>query len=169
MLLQQGRFIIKDISQINLVEPSSDGIRRIIDLNYMGQFEYEGNSVPISRMFIEYYKDEYQFYPIDIYNNNNEQMYFYFNSILLKDKPQNYLYNLAKKILARNYSLWNYINNSGDNITTDFWWELNGDYFIFFGDKKIELIEYFIESCYKRDGEKGEIKKKLIKAGYKMK
>ena len=52
MLLQKGRFIIKDISQINLVEPSSDGIRIIIDLNYMGQFEYECNAVPISRMFI---------------------------------------------------------------------------------------------------------------------
>ena len=36
-------------------------------------------------------------------------------------------------------------------------------------DKKIDLINYFIESCYKRDGEKNEIEKKLIKVGYKMK
>ena len=132
MLLQKGRFIIKDISQINLVEPSSDGIRIIIDLNYMGQFEYECNAVPISRMFIEYYKDEYEFMPVDIYNKNNEKMYFYFNKTLLENKKENYLYELAKRILDIDFSLWEHINKNQSVI--DFWWDLNGDYFVFFGD-----------------------------------
>ena len=86
----------------------------------MGQFEYEGNAVPISRMFIEYYKDEYVYYPIDIYNKNNEQMYFYFNKTLLENKPKSYLYNIAKKILERDFSLWKYINNTKEDYA-DFW------------------------------------------------
>lgn len=167
MLLQKGKFIIKDISELINVEEENDGIKRIVDLNYMGQFEYEGNLVPISRMFIEYYKDEYEFIPIDIYNINQEKMYFYFNKTLLESKKESYLYELAKTILERDFSLWDHINKNSNEI--DFWWNLNEDYFIFFGDKKIELINYFIESCYKRDGQKEGIEKKLIKAGYKMK
>ena len=168
MILQRGKFIIKQISEFDSVKEEKDGIKKIIDLNYMGQFEFEGNSVPISRMFIEYYKDEYKYYPIDIYNKNNEQMYFYFNKTLLVNKPKNYLYSIAKKILERDFSLWEHINKASNN-STNFWWDLNGDYFIFFGKEKIDLINYFIESCYKRDGEKVGIEKKLTKAGYKMK
>ena len=167
MLLQKGKFLIKEISELNRVKEENDGIKRIIDLNYMGQFEYEVNVVPISRMFIEYYKDEYEFISVDIYNKKNEKMYFYFNKTLLENKKESYLYELAKTILERDFSLWEHINKDPNII--DFWWDLNGDYFIFFGDKKIELINYFIESCYKRDGQKEGIEKKLIKAGYKMK
>lgn len=168
MLLQRGKFIIKEISELYSVAEEKDGIKKIIDLEYMGKFEFEGNSVHISRMFIEYYKDDYMYFPIDIYNKNNEQMYFYFNKTLLENKSKSYLYNVAKQILERDFSLWEHINkNSCDS--TDLWWDLNGDYFIFFGDKKIELINYFIESCYMRDGEKVGIEKKLTKVGYKMK
>ena len=166
MLLQRGKFIIKDISELERLDSNKDGIKRIIELDYMGKFEFEGNSVPISRMFIEYYKDEYEFIPLDIYNKDNEQLFFYFNKTLLRDKDKNYLYRLTKAIIDRNYSLASYLE--GDNKSNDFWWDLDGDYFIFFGNKKIDLINYFIESCYKRDGEKEEIKIKLKKIGYKM-
>jgi len=169
MKLQKGKFIIKEISELDHLEEEKDGIKRIIDLDYMGKFEFEGNSVPISRMFIEYYKDDYMFIPLDIYNKNNEQMYFYFNKTILENKPKSYLYNIAKRILERDFSLWEYINKEINKDSIDFWWDLTGDYFIFFGKEKIELINYFIESCYKRDGEKIEIEKKLTKAGYKMK
>lgn len=169
MLLQKGKFIIKEISELNNVEEENDGIKKIIDLSYMGQFEFEDNAVPISRMFIEYYKDDYKFIPINIYNQNNEQMYFYFNSSLLEGKPENYLNNLAKKILDKDFSLWEYINKKTNNDSIDFWWNIESDYFIFFGDKKIELINYFIGSCYERDGKKEGIEKKLTKVGYKMK
>ena len=166
MLLQRGKFIIKDIKELSKISPSEDGIRRIIELDYMGKFEFEGNTVPVSRMFIEYYKDEYEFIPLDIYNKDNEQLFFYFNKTLLRDKDKNYLYRLTKAIIDRNYSFASYLE--GDNKSNDFWWDLDGDYFIFFGNKKIELINYFIESCYKRDGEKNNIKEKLKKIGYKM-
>ena len=167
MMLQKGKFIIKKITELDSVKEEKDGIKRIIDLDFMGKFEFEGNSVPISRMFIEYYKDEYEYYPIDIYNKNNEQMYFYFNKTLLENKPKSYLYNIAKKILERDFSFWEHINKDSNN-STDFWWDLNGDYFIFFGKEKIDLINYFIESCYRRDGEKEKIKQKLMNVGYKM-
>lgn len=168
MLLQRGKFIIKEISELDNITEEKDGIKKIIDLNYMGQFEFEGNSVPISRMFIEYYKDDYMYFPIEIYNKDNDKMYFYFNKTLLENKPKSYLYNVAKRILERDFSLWEHINKNSDD-STDFWWDLNGDYFIFFGDKKIELINYFIESCYMRDGQKVGIEKKLMRVGYKMK
>jgi len=168
MLLQRGKFLIKDISNIDLMETNNDGIKRIIDLEYMGNFEYEGNTVPVSRMFIEYYNEEYEFVPVSIYNKRDEQMYFYLNKKILENKPEHYLLNIARKIIDRNYSLYQYINEEFDNKTTDFWWDLEGDYFIFFGDRKIELINYFINSCYKRDGEKEGIKQKLLKIGYKM-
>lgn len=166
MLLQKGKFLIDDISKLDLIESNKDGIKKIIDLDYMGQFEFEGNSVPVSRMFIEYYKDDYNFIPLDIYNKNNEQLFFYFNKTLLENKEKDYLYKLIKKIIARSYSLASYIE--GDNELNNFWWDIEGDYFIFFGNKKIELINYFIESCYKRDGEKNKIKEKLKKIGYKI-
>jgi hypothetical protein len=95
-------------------------------------------------------------------------MYFYFNKTLLENKPKSYLYNVAKSILERDFSLWEHINKSQED-NANFWWDLTSDHFIFFGDKKIELINYFIESCYMRDGEKVEIEKKLTKIGYKMK
>lgn len=166
MLLQKGKFLIDDISKLGLIESNKDGIKRIIDLDYMGQFEFEGNSVPVSRMFIEYYKDDYDFIPLDIYNKNNEQLFFYFNKTLLENKEKDYLYKLIKRIISRSYSLTSYIE--GDNELNNFWWDIEGDYFIFFGNKKIELINYFIESCYKRDGEKNKIKEKLKKIGYKI-
>jgi len=161
MLLQRGKFLIKDIKQLDEITPNEDGIKKIIDLDYMGRFEFEGNTVPVSRMFIEYYKDEYEFIPLDIYSKDNEQLYLYFNKTLLINKDKDYLYRLAKALINRNYSLASYIE--GNNKSNDFWWDLDGDYFIFFDDKKIELINYFIESCYKRDGEKNKIKEKLKK------
>lgn len=169
MLLQRGNFNIQDISDIETVELNNRGIRNVIDLAYMGKIEFEGNAVPISRMIIEYYKENYEFYPINIYNQKNEQMYFYANSSIIKDKPEGFLGTLANDIINVNFTLYEYINYTDKERLNDFWWSLEGDYFIFFGENKKEIINYFIDICYEKDGGKEEIKNKLLKLDYKVK
>jgi len=171
MKLQRGKFTINNINELNDIIEERDGIKKVIDLEYMGKFEYEGNAIPISRMFIEYYKNDYHFYPTDIYSKNGEQMYIYINSTKinerLKDNP-NFISNLAKFNIDRNLSLWEYIKYDRENCLCNFWWDIKSDYLIFFGEEKIDIINYFIESCYERDGRKEEIQRKLTKIGYKL-
>ena len=106
MKLQKGKFLINNITELNNIHTDKDGIKRIIDLAYMGQFEYEGNTIPISRMFIEYYKEDYHFYPTQIFNKCGEEMYIYANSNLINDKLKenpNFISNFVKlNIVKRN-------------------------------------------------------------------
>lgn len=171
MKLQKGKFLIKDINELDNLSVNKLGIKRVIDLAYMGQVEYEGNAIPISRMFIEYYNNDYVFYPIDIFNINGEQMYIYVNSRVVNEKNKinsNFMNDLARYNIKKNFSLRDYINNDSSNCLYDFWWDIEGDYFIFFGIDKIQIINYFINTCYSRDGGKEEIKKKLMKVGYEL-
>jgi len=164
MKLQRGKFLVNNISEI--ID------NNIIGLKYMGYFEYEGNVIPISRIFIEYFKDNYDFYKTNIFNKNNEEMYLYINNDLINEKIKqnsNYVLGLAKYNIERNFSLWEYINKDSKELDTDFWWNIEADYFIFFGESKKELINYFIESSFIRDGGKEEIKKKLLRLGYDIK
>ena len=163
MKLQRGKFLVNSVDEIK--------DNNIIDLCYMGYFEYENNAIPISRMFIEYYKDDYIFYSTNIFNKNNEEMFVYINSDLINEKIKsnpNYLINLAKYNIDRNYTLWQYINEDLKECLCDFWWNIEGDYFILFGEDKKEIIKYFIENSFERDGGKEEIKRKLLKIGYKF-
>jgi len=164
MKLQRGKFLVNNVNEIK--------DNNIIDLDYMGYFEYEVNTIPISRMFIEYYKEDYCFYSTNIYNRNNEEMYIYANSEIVKEKLNNnpnYIVSLANYNIDRNYTLWQYINKDIKDCKNDFWWNIEGDYFIFFGENKKELINYFILNSFIRDGKQEEIKKKLLKLGYDIK
>lgn len=171
MKLQKGKFIINNIDELVNIPTDKDGIKRIIDLEYMGQFEYEGNTIPISRMFIEYYKEDYYFYPTQIFNKDGNQMYIYANGNLVNDKlkeNQNFISSLAKFNIERNFSLWEYINKNSEEYLYDFWWNIEGDYLILFGEDKKDLINLFINECHQRDGGKEEIKRKLLTIGYKV-
>lgn len=171
MKLQKGKFLINNIDELINIPPDKDGIKRIIDLKYMGQFEYEGNAIPISRMFIEYYKEDYYFYPAQIFNKDGNQMYIYANINLINDKLKenpNFISSLAKFNIERNFSLWEYINKDSEECLYDFWWNIEADYLILFGENKKDLINLFINECHQRDGGKEEIKKKLLTIGYKV-
>lgn len=168
MKLQRGRIIINNIDEIN---NSSSDIKDVIDLAYMGQFEFEGNVIPVSRMFIEYNVEDYKFYPMSIFNQNNQQMYIYCDSKLVDSKSQknnNFLYDTVKNDIDKNVSLWEYINLKSNDNSCNFWWNVNHDYFILFGEEHKIIIEEFIKSCYERDGGKEEIKRKLLSNGYKI-
>lgn len=172
MKLQKGKFLINNIDELDTLDTDTDGLKNVIRLDYMGMYEYETNSIPISRMIIEYFKDNYVFYPVDIYNQKNEQMFIYANSLLIKD--EDYINKLAKEIIDKNLSLWEAINYSiGKRVSfeelNDFWWSIDNDYFVFFGENKKEIINYFIYGCYDRDGKKEGIARKLEKAGYSLK
>ena len=162
MLLQTGRFIVKNIQELERVVPNQNGIKRIFDLDYMGRYEYEGNTIPASRMLIEYNRDKYMYLPVDFYNKNGEQMYIYMftDGIQVTDKD---LLQLAHKNIEENYTLYEHINEPNKRYGNDFWWSIEYNYIIFFGIEKIKLIEHYIDSCYKRDGGKEEIGKKLGK------
>lgn len=171
MKLQKGKFLINNTDELVNIPTDKDGIKRIIDLEYMGQFEYEGNTIPISRMFIEYYKEYYYFYPTQIFTKDGNQMYIYANGNLVNDKlkeNQNFISSLAKFNIERNFSLWEYINKNSEDCLYDFWWNIEGDYLILFGEDKKDLINLFINECHQRDGGKEEIKRKLLTIGYKV-
>ena len=165
MLLQRGNFLVDNVPENNDVKID------VIDLDYMGKFEYEGNAIPLSRSYIEYYKDEYKFYPVSIFDKDGNKMYIYANSSIYEEKIKNdsdYLIKLANYIIDNNYSLWEYIKHGLDKSEYNFWWNIDSCYFIFFGEKYKDVINYYINYCYIRDGEKEGIKKKVLDAGYHM-
>jgi len=164
MLLQRGNFTINNISEIDTLETEEDGLKRVIDLDYMGKSEYEGNAIPLSRMVIEYNNEKYQFYYTDIFNANGEQMIIYANSELVNDILD--WKEFASKLIERNYSMYEHAHKPNNEYGNNFWWNINGDYFVFFGEEKKELIKYFINGCYERDGGKQLIKQKIAKCGY---
>lgn len=161
MLLQRGRFIIKNIVEIETLEEDKDGLKRIIDLDYMGKFEYEGNAIPLSRMYMEYFRDNYEFRYFDMYDANGAQMIVYCSYNDKLDGLQKYLYE-------RDSSFYEHVIYPNKEFDNDFWWNISGDYFVFFGEEKKELINYFINGCYERDGGKQLIKEKIAKCGYKV-
>lgn len=166
MLLQRGKFLVDNI-------PNNDRNKKIdvIDLDYMGKFEYEGNAIPLSRSYIEYHKDKYVFYQIPIFDKDGNQMYIYANSNFYNKKIKkdaNYLIKLANYIIDKNYSLWEYIKNGLESSEYNFGWNIDSCYFVFFGEKYKDVINYYINYCYTRDGGREEIKRKVLKAGYEF-
>lgn len=171
MILQRGKIVLKNLEELENAIPEEDGIKRVIDLDYMGQFEYEGNTISILRMLIEYNRDKYNYYPVNIYDKNGSQMIFFgnFNEVVDNDKKlSDFILKKANFNIKGNYSLYEYINHSNEDYVRNFWWNIQSNYMIFFGQEKKPLIEYFINSCYTRDGGKEEIGKKLVKARVKI-
>jgi hypothetical protein len=170
MLLQRGRFLANNIDELNSLNPDSkDGIKRVINLDYMGKIEYDGNTIPALRMMMELHREDYHFYQLPIFNANNEQMIIYMNFEDKSDENKNTenAKKIALKDTEKNYSLYEHIKLP-DEATTNFWWDIEYNYMIFFGNDKIDVINYFIDSCFTRDGGKEEIAKKLVKDGCKF-
>lgn len=104
MLLQRGSFTVKSILDIPSIEPDEQGLKKVIELGYMGQSEFEGNAIPLSRMFIEYYKDFYEFYPQEVFDKNGLQMFIYANSTMIESDNLDKLKRLAQEMINRNYT-----------------------------------------------------------------
>jgi hypothetical protein len=171
MLMQRGRFLVNNIEEFNNLKPDNkDGVKRVIDLDYMGKVEYEGNTIPILRMLLGLYKDEYRFYRLNIFNQNNEQMIIYMNIEDKTDEIKNMetAHKIVLRDIERNYSLYEHKKHTNESIT-NFWWDIEYNYMIFFGKEKIDIINYFLDSCFVRDGGREEVVKKLTMAGVRIK
>ena len=166
-LLQKGRFNINNIDELDNLEVDKNGIKSVIDLEYMGKIQYEGNAVAISRLIIEYFREDYEFIPMNVYNKNNEELFIFIDKVALKEHEEVTLQKLYEWLYERVYSLYDHINGR-DNGNINFWWSLDSNYMLFFGEEKIEIINYFLDACTKRDGKKEEIEKKLQKVGYRI-
>ena len=168
MKLLRGKFLVNNINEVDV---NAEGIQDVIELAFMGKYEYEGNAIPVSRMTMEYNKDNYVFYPFDIYSNDNQQLFAYLDMEKIKIKQMedpNYLDNLIKHYFDTEYFLPAYIYHNPEERHSDFWWDLNRDLFLFYGEEKKAVIEYFINRCNERDGSREMIKAKLLKAGYEL-
>ena len=168
MLIQRGKFTINNMSEIDTLVSDKDGIKKVIDLFYMGKFEFEGNAIPLSRMIFEYYRDDYEFFPMNIYNKNQEQLFLFFNKEILKTKGEEFLQRLYEYLYDRDYSFYEYMNHP-DRCDTNLWWSIDSDFMLFFGEEKKDIIQYFIDACYQRDGKEEGIKEKFEKVGYQLK
>ena len=139
MLLQTGKFMINNMSEIDNIDSDKEGIKKVIDLDYMGQRRPEIDSM----MRIENSRLEYDFFPMNIYDKDNKQLYIYFNKEILKEKREDYLQRLFEYIYLKEdtLSLFYYINGLNDyNKGTNFWWNVTSDYILFFGEEKKEKI-----------------------------
>ena len=169
MVIQTGRFRINSMAEIDTAE-TVDGLKKVLFLDYMGRLEFEGNAIPISRMVIEYCRDDYIFLPMNVYNKNEEQLYVFINKQWLKIKTKKELFKILYSTIYNSpkfYTLREFIDDT-NNCSTNFWWNLDADYMLFFGEEKKEIINYFIDSCFNRDGQKEGIKEKLLTVGYKF-
>ena len=58
---------------------------------------------------------------------------------------------LVKRNIEREKTIKKYIESFPDECLYDFWWDVYGNYFIVFGEEKVELINHFIRMQYKKD------------------
>ena len=121
------------------------GINSIIDLNYMGSAEFEWNALPQStqRMLtnIEFY-DVFTF--PQYVNGNGEELMVYAPRMFIEHIAE-IVENLANGSLNGNLKEWcnlsDYLKGKERAYKhANFWWDIENDFYIFFGKEKKELV-----------------------------
>lgn len=157
-------------------------IEKYIELTYMGAIEYEVKLdkennyrnplyLSIERMFLN--KENYDFYQLpkrkDAYGN---KLYIYCKKDIMEElKP--YVRNLLDgKIRTKNGPRIQYTKASIEDIEkyrmANFWWDIENDFFIFYGEDKFEKINDSFNSFFEENKEKllpkmkKEVKKSLF-------
>ena len=161
-LVQCGRFVDNVDS---LDDNNINGIDDIVDLYYMGSAEFQWGSLPRSLRRMTINKDFYKIFTFDEYKDKNGNP--------LKVYAPRIFFDNVKKIVERlvvcgdglqEYcSLHrNFEDNNDDNTffrnNSNFWWDIENDFFIFFEhtDKVIEAMNSLEERKF--GTEKDEIK-----------
>ena len=155
MKLQRGRFLVKYIDELNT---SRD--KRIVKLD---EIEHDSPIIIASRMKIELEKEQYGFYPTNIMDKNGKSMILYLNPNNFSEDLEKTLEYLGISYINENYSLWSYITHPNEQPDCDFWWNIQENIMVFFGEDKIPIIKHFINSNYYNDGEQEAIQEKLTK------
>lgn len=166
-LIQRGRF--KDVLRENIT-----GIDSLLKFDYMGAAEFEFGALPKSlRRMIE----------------ANDGLYDFLEVTSVKDKDKNTARVYCKreetsavieavKTLSRNdygykeAALMNkYIKEgaeSDDYFSCNFWWDIENDFFIVFGDEKQELLQIAIDRMKEKWDVKTTSKKSLFRRHVKV-
>ena len=79
-------------------------------------------------------------------------MFIYAKKEFVNKISRSRFYNeLVKRNIEREKTIKKYIESFPDECLYDFWWDVDGNYFIVFGEEKVELINHFIRMQYKKD------------------
>lgn len=119
------------------------GRNSIIDLNYMGSSEFEWGALPSSteRMLINI--DFYDTFEFPEYKNPDGESLIVYAPKMFIDHIVSIVDELAQ---GKNYhlkeycSLNRYLNGEQTYEYADFWWDIENDFYIFFGEEKKELV-----------------------------
>lgn len=141
-LIQSGRFV-KPFYEKKEITKFSD----IIRLNYMSSFEFQMNLQAYSLRRIILNSDFYQLYEISEYQNSNGESL----KVYAPEKHYPYIRKIIDR-LAHNGKVYDefctlqlHLGDMEEKVfdETDFWWDLDGDYFFFFehADRILKFIE----------------------------
>jgi len=137
-LIQTGKFR-------NIQKDDITGLDSLISWNYMGSAEFEFGALPESLHRIVAQYKQYEFVEIKgIKNKNNDTLRLYCK---IEDKASAIL--AAKHLSKNDYGykefcgLHSYLTRNGNNefVTGNFWWDIENDFFIVFGDDKQNMTE----------------------------
>lgn len=136
-LIQTGQFK-KGITEIT-------GRKSIIDLNYMGSAEFEWGALPDSTRRMLTNIDFYEVFTFPEYKDIEENEMMVYAPIMFKEHISSIIHNLVEGSLNRDLQepcyLLSYLNGKNSKFNkVNFWWDIENDFYIFFGEDKKELI-----------------------------
>lgn len=148
--MKKGKFLVKNVSELDVMYEDVNSINGICDLLYLDLDEKEKMKRPI-KTFLEYFNFGYLFYETGIYSKSNEEMFIYAGRELIDRIGSLEFYNgLVKRNIEGENTIKLYINSYPEECLYDFWWDDENDYFIVFGDEKMDIIDYFIRKQYNK-------------------
>ena len=149
--MKKGKFLVRNVSELDVMYEDVNSINRITDLLYLNITESEKEKHPI-KTFIEYFDSGYRFYGTGVNTKASEEMFIYAKKEFVNKISRSRFYNeLVKRNIEREKTIKKYIESFPDECLYDFWWDVDGNYFIVFGEEKVELINHFIRMQYKKD------------------
>lgn len=134
-LVQSGVFR-KNIAEIT-------GRKSIIDLNYMGAAEFEWGALPESTQRMLTNIDFYDVFTFPQYVNTEGEPLMVYAPRMFIDHITKIVEELAKGenyYLKERCTLPEYLNGEITYNYTDFWWDIQNDFYIFFGEEKRDLV-----------------------------
>lgn len=134
-LLQEGNF--RDESEIKKI----DGIDSILEFRYMGAAEFEFGSLPSSLKRIAKDLDAYKVYTTRYISRKGEKLV-----IFCKEEDIEAVKAMLKKLRRGSQYLKigvSFVRNFKEEgmFLGDFWWDIDNDFFFFFGEQRIAKVE----------------------------
>lgn len=144
-LIQRGKF--KKIDKENI-----EGIDSLLTFSYMGSAEFEFGALPHSlrRIIIEG-NGQYGFIEIFKVKNKSKESAFVYCKLSEKEEIEEAVKHLSKNDYGYKEAalMASYIKNGEDSNSgyydCNFWWDIENDFFVLFGEGKRELLQIAID------------------------